>query len=275
MKLGIFPFHVTRRGQYRGKSSVSFVKPKQIQIKSMSLTNSKFRLSKRQILIAGSVFAVLPSFGPTLNPRQEAIIFGNVLGDGHIQLSANTQSARLRFNHSMKQADYVKWQYKNLEWLCEGVSEPKQIIEKQKYKVCRGYTAYKSQLKPYHSLAYRQATAKEPGRRFIKVIPENFGEYLKDPEALMVWYLDDGTLRLDGGACRLATQGFTLDENMILQDCLKQNFDVITKVERWPNNQPGLFIPSRGGHAANFVNLFSKTVENEIPSMTYKVRRYL
>lgn len=108
----------------------------------------------------------------------------------------------------------------------------------------------------------------------MKFIPENLKDYLIDPEALMVWYLDDGTLRLDGGACRLATQGFTLEEHVILQDCLQNNFNVTSVIEKWSKNKSGLYIPSRGGHAANFVNLFGKTVVEEIPSMRYKVKRY-
>ena len=45
-------------------------------------------------------------------------------------------------------------------------------------------------------------------------------------------------------------------------------------IEKWPKNKSGLYVPSRGGHAANFVNLFSKIVVEEIPSMSYKVNLY-
>jgi hypothetical protein len=184
------------------------------------------------------------------------------------------KSARLRFTHSMKQVDYVRWQHKELDWLCSGVSEPKQIKEKEQYDTCRAYTAYKPELKPYHSMTYRQATAEERGRRFVKVIPENFGDQLKNPETLMVWYLDDGTLRRDSGICRLATQGFSLQEHEFLQNALKNNFGITSVIEKWPKEQYGLYIPSRGKQAEEFVNLFSKTVKNEIPSMAYKVQRY-
>lgn len=178
--------------------------------------NHQIKLSKRNLLIAGTVFAVGSQIQKPLSKRQEAIVLGNILGDGHLQLSPNQKTTRLRFNHSMKQADYVKWQYDELDWLCNGVSEPKAIIEQNQYPICRAYTAYRSELTPYHSLTYK--TTNQPNRKFIKVLPENLREYLTDPESLMVWYLDDGTLRLDGGACRLATQSFTLSEHEILQD---------------------------------------------------------
>ena len=237
------------------------------------LKNSKFKLSKRKLFIAGTVFGLGLQIQKPLSPRQEAIVLGNILGDGHLQLSPNQKTTRLRFTHSMKQADYVKWQYTELDWLCNGVAEPKEIIEKNKYSLCRAYTAYRSELTPYHSLTYK--TTKQSNRKFIKVLHENLGDYLKNPESLMIWYLDDGTLRLDGGACRLATQSFTLSEHEILQETLWNNFHVKTVIERWSKSNPSLYVPAREGHAKNFVSLFSGTVLKEIPSMKYKIQKYI
>ena len=173
----------------------------------------------------------------------------------------------------MKQSEYVEWQYKELDWLCAGVSRPKEIVEKDKYRICRAYTAYKPELTPYHTLTYKPTT--KPNRRYLKTLPSNFSEYLKNPEALMIWYLDDGTLRLDGGACRLATQSFTLQEHEMLQETLWQNFHVKTVIESWSDDYPSLYVPARGGHAADFIHLFSETVVKEIPSMTYKIKKYV
>jgi len=235
----------------------------------------KLRLSKRQ-LFAGGLFGVVTSslnMKKPLSPRQESIVLGNVLGDGHLQLSPNGKKTRLRFNHSIKQSDYVKWQYKELDWLCDGVSPPKEIVEKQQYHICRAYTSYCSELTDYHTLAYKPTSLQN--KRFVKTIPKNLSDYLTNPESLMVWYLDDGTLRLDGGACRLATQSFTLQEHEILQDTLWKNFNIPTVIESWSPKYTSLSIPSRGGHAADFVHLFSDTVLKEIPSMTYKIQRYI
>lgn len=239
----------------------------------MESEKQKFRLSKRH-LFAGGFFAGLSVFqNKILSSRQEAIVLGNILGDGHLQLSPNSKTTRLRFNHAMKQAHYVEWQFKELGWLCDGVSKPKEIVEKQKYHICRAYTKYRPELTPYHTLTYKTTTL--PNRRFVKTLPSNFGDYLKNPEVFMVWYLDDGTLRLDGGACRLATQSFTLQEHEILQEALQNNFNVKTVIETWPGGYSALYVPSRGGHAADFVGLFSDTIVKEIPSMTYKVQRYV
>lgn len=91
----------------------------------------------------------------------------------------------------------------------------------------------------------------------------------------MVWYLDDGTLRLDGGACRLATQSFTLQEHELLQESLWQNFHINTVIESWSDKYPSLYVPARKGYAADFIHLFSETIVKEIPSMTYKIKKYV
>lgn len=243
----------------------------------MNNSQNNTGLSKRQLL-AGTVFTMISASAfsnpqTPLTRRQNAIIWGNILGDGHLQLSPYGKTVRLTFSHSSKQAEYVKWQFRELKWLCEGISEPTIVSEgtEKQYLKCRAYTRYLTQLKPFHDLTYVPST--KPKRRFEKIVPSNLSNYLKDPEMLMVWYLDDGTLRRDGGACRLATQGFTLEENEILQNCLKQNFDITTVIEKWPKQKTGLYVPAR--QAPDFVHLFSSTVVREIPSMTYKLSLYL
>ena len=74
-------------------------------------------VSKRQLLASGAL-VVLSSVSfqnKQLSPRQKAIIWGNILGDGHLQLSPNQKTTRLRFDHSAKQQDYVKWQFEQLD----------------------------------------------------------------------------------------------------------------------------------------------------------------
>lgn len=240
----------------------------------MNYSQQKNQWSKRQ-LVTGSVLAMigvsaLPDPGLPITKRQNAVIWGNILGDGHLQLSPNGQKVRLRFDHGAKQSDYVWWLYKNLGPLCEGVSPPKIIPEREYFK-CRAYTKYLKELKSYHDLTYVKST--KPNRRFEKVLPANLADYVKDPEMLMVWLLDDGTLRRDGGAIRLATQSFTLEEHEILQGCLSDNFGITSVIEKWPKGKAGLYMKRQ--EASKFVDLFGSTVVREIPSMTYKINLYL
>ena len=48
-----------------------------------------------------------------INERQEQIIIGKLLGDGHLE-TANGRTYRLKIEHSIKQKDYVDWLYHEL-----------------------------------------------------------------------------------------------------------------------------------------------------------------
>lgn len=209
----------------------------------------------------------------SLSKRQDAIILGNILGDGHLQLSSNGQKARLRFTHGGSQQEYTKWLHKQLGFLCEGVMPPTNIDERG-YSTCRAYTAYRPELRLYHDLIYLPTGKEKP--KYRKTISNNLFDLLKDPVSLMVWYLDDGTLRRDSGACRLATQCFNLEEHQILQECLQRNFGIRSQVETWNykgSKKHGLLIPSRNKQSKEFLDLFHDIVVQEIPSMKYKVER--
>lgn len=91
----------------------------------------QFQVSRRDLL-GGVGLIVLGSIFPQnkeLSSRQKSIIWGNILGDGHLQLSPNKKTTRLRFDHSEKQKEYVQWQFEQLDWLCERVSPPKIVPE--------------------------------------------------------------------------------------------------------------------------------------------------
>ena len=100
----------------------------------MQKHNYNFFWSRHELLVSGGLLILTFSLNDPLSAKQKAIILGNVIGDGHLQLAANEKSARLRFTHTLDQQQYVQWQYKNLTWLCEKV---KKEIPSMKYKVER------------------------------------------------------------------------------------------------------------------------------------------
>jgi hypothetical protein len=105
----------------------------------------------------------------------------------------------------------------------------------------------------------------------------NYANFLTDPLALAVWYLDDGTKRSDTQSCRIATQCFSKEKHELLQDCLKQNFDIDSKIEDWGRSKEGevvysFAILSQGGHYKKFRDLLYDIVKTEVPSMLYKLQ---
>jgi len=226
-------------------------------------------ITKRSLFATIGLAVMTLNIAPSINPRQHSIIVGTTLGDGHLQLAQNQKSARLRCMHRRAQAPYVDWQFNELKSLCNGVKPP-YATEHHGFPMYEAYTKYSPELKPYHTTFYQPNRFDKP--KYRKSIPDELPLILKDPLSLMVWYLDDGTLRKDSGACRLATQCFNAYEHTILQECLLNNFGIKTRIEHWSTGYE-LTIPTRGGHARDFVGLFENTVLTEIPSMSYKVRR--
>ena len=140
------------------------------------------------------------------------------------------------------------------------------------------YTSYRDEFVEPHSLWYPVIENPDPdiGQQFVKKIPLNISEIFTDPLALAVWYLDDGTKRSDTESCRIATQSFSKEEHEVLQDCLKQNFDINVIIEDWGRTKSGkiaysLAILSRGGYYKKFRDLIYDIVKAEVPSMLYKL----
>lgn len=233
---------------------------------------SKENMSKRDVLtsifMCGGIYWT-NSMGnnrlsQTLSAKEEAVVIGSLLGDGFMQISPNRKKARLRWTHGVKQKDYVDWQHKQLINLCKTVKAP----EKSEHEYI-AYSSYLSSLQVYHQWMYKPT---EHGN-YRKIIPPDLKLYLKDPLSLLVWYLDDGTLRRDCYSCRFGTQCFNEEEHLILKNCLWENFHIGSVIQHHKKKagQYTLSLPARGRHCHNFLSLFKDIVIEEIPSMKYKV----
>ena len=114
--------------------------------------------------------------------------------------------------------------------------------------------------------------------KYMKRLPKDLDEWLKEPLSLAIWYMDDGIKRNDCNAGRIASQGFTLDEQYQLKDCIWKNFSVRLEVETWyaksnadakPKARNGLAIPSKGGHFNRWCDLIRPFV---LPEFSYKLK---
>jgi hypothetical protein len=172
------------------------------------------------------------------------VIVGGLVGDLHVQkTTAATQRCRLRICHSLAQKEYVDWKYEQLkDPFCAKTKPPHETARSGEYVF---YTMYTGQFLPYRSKWYREGPS-----GFQKIVPDDIQDLLTDPISLAVLYLDDGSKRSDCEACRIATQGFTLEENMALVECLKVNFAIEAKVDTWFHKGAGrdiygLSLPSK------------------------------
>ncbi len=146
-----------------------------------------------------------------LNQRQEEIVIGSLLGDGH--LAKTTRGYAFRVNHGISQKEYVDWKYQELIQFVNSVPD---IYENNYYFRTVSHPFFDSMRKEF----YR-------GKK--KIIPDKLDEWLT-PLALSIWVMDDGTR--EGNQLRINSQSFTYFENQKLARILEAKFGILTTINR-------------------------------------------
>jgi hypothetical protein len=134
--------------------------------------------------------------------RQEDIIVGLLLGDGHLE--KNGRYVRLKVDQAASHSDYINWLYSELKDLVP--SGPIIIDEKDKrtekiYRRLHFSTYSKPEFDKWRDIFYLNAK---------KIIPLNIESMLKLDVSLAIWLMDDGYKRNDCAAIRLNTDTFEL-----------------------------------------------------------------
>ena len=159
-----------------------------------------------------------------LTKKQKEILIGTMLGDGHLE--KNGRGARLRVDHTLKQDDYVHWKY--TEFKDFATAKPRVIRSfhknSKKFYERSHFSTFTSDIfLKWQDLFYENKR---------KIIPTNIQSLLTSPLTLAVWYMDDGYKRNDCNALRLNTDLFSLAEQHLLAQCLKENFGIDSKVHK-------------------------------------------
>lgn len=120
-----------------------------------------------------------------LTKTQTAVLIGTVLGDAFLQKTGE-KNARLRFEHSEKQRQYLLWKVGIFPRLFQGKpTYIKRVHPKTGRTYC--YVRHQSSASPvlgtWHKVFYQDGK---------KHIPDSLEEILTEPLTLAVWYMDDG-----------------------------------------------------------------------------------
>lgn len=203
----------------------------------------------------------------SISEEERAILMGSALGDATIQKRGN--SARVRIAHSTKQTDYVMWKYNKLKRLCARTQPPKVVIDKKGFSTIEFYLDSSSAMQELHELFY----VKQPDGSYKKTITQELINQLPMSNSLLVaWFLDDGSVRDDVYSGKLATQGFTKDECVLLASYLKKwGIEVTIPYHTKESNQYYLGIGVKSFPI--LISAISNIVTLEIPSMLYKLNQ--
>lgn len=215
-----------------------------------------------------------------LTEEEEIILSATLLGDSSIE-KRGKNSYRCKIYHCEDQEEYVRWKYNKLKRLCENNQPPKYRVENGK----AGYEFYLQSgvyLRKYHELFYkwRRVPRKEVGPNgethkwdYVKTItPGLISSFSRDPLFLAVWFMDDGSCRAEAYSGKLATQGFSYEENNLLVGYLKEFGLKHVKINEHIKAKNQWYIPikARENDFGIFVEIIRPIVE-EIPCMVYKL----
>ena len=192
-----------------------------------------------------------------LTKRQQSIIVGKLLGDGHLETQTRGKTYRLKIEHSIKQKSYVDWLYNELQgWT---TSQPKIKQNASKGKLYQKYwfnSVSSGSLRFYAQQFYPHGK---------KVVPKLIHHWL-NPIAFAVWFMDDGSIKSKECSGKiLNTQSFDHQSIERLQQALQNNFDLRTTMRKQKEGKQ-IYIPA--SEIKKLRNIISKYV---IPSMQYKL----
>lgn len=121
-----------------------------------------------------------------LSSLQKEVLVGLLLGDGHIELSPNKKSARLKIEYCVRNSDYLDFLYKIFKNFVK--MKPKirnrNVFGRDFERI--GFTTLSlPDFLIFRELFYQGKT---------KVIPSNIAELLTNI-GLAVWFMDDGSYK--------------------------------------------------------------------------------
>jgi hypothetical protein len=160
-----------------------------------------------------------------------------MLGDGYIERNKSTHNARLCLEQSYpEKEDYLLSLFELYRSLI--TNYPKIIIRKPDTRTGKIYKsiAFKTSafncFNEYYDLFYKNK---------IKIVPKNIHKLLT-ARGLAYWIMDDGG-KSKHNQLVLHTRAFSLKEVILLQNALKENFKLNSRLEEKEKNQWVIYIP--------------------------------
>ncbi|OGL67087.1 hypothetical protein A3B21_00070 [Candidatus Uhrbacteria bacterium RIFCSPLOWO2_01_FULL_47_24] len=196
-----------------------------------------------------------------LTSRQQEILVGTLLGDGHLETQDHGRTYRLKIEHTLKQKEYVDWIHNEFrEWV---LTLPKVRERFVRLRSVSGiYPKYYFNTLSSGSFRF---CAQQFYRKGNKVVPQLIHRWLT-PLVLAVWYMDDGSIKSKHHrTVFLNTQGFDLQSMERLQSALLKKFGIKTNTRK---DRDGMQLYVIGETIERFLTLIEPFV---IPSMRYKL----
>jgi phage FluMu gp28-like protein len=191
----------------------------------------------------------------TLSQIQKEILYGLLLGDGHLALAPKyKKSAHLEITHSIKQKEYQQ----HLKEIFD-CRETKYIKTSYGGEVNQILTKNNKELLEIYNEIYKDK----------KEITNNYLNKLTDA-SLAYWFMDDGS-NCDRNI-HLATHSFSYNENFLIQQWFKNKYNLFPQIiTESRKKQPLHYLTFNRDDSRRFIKIISRYI---IPSMRYKLKKF-
>jgi len=174
-------------------------------------------------------------------------------------MSQSGQSELVTLVHPMTQKTYLFWKHGELSAFTSAGPHKVVQYDKRHDKECIEWR-FSTKVHPYFTELRQLFYPK--GK---KAVPKEISKLLTSPLSLAVWFMDDGGRRNDCYGLFLNTLSFTKAEHSLLQECLRNNFSLESRLH-WIQDGYRIYIPSAS--ARKFCEIVYPYI---IPSMLYKL----
>lgn len=192
-----------------------------------------------------------------MTESERSIVVGTILGDAFLQPTGR-RNARLRFEHSSKQKDYIFWKWRELKRYMQ--DRPKRIerfnpIWKKKYVYYRCQSHASSELGKLRALFYVNSR---------KQIPVTIKKFLKSL-TLAVWFMDDGYYYKRDRTAYIYLSWLNDEDLRRIKNALAENFHLHPHVE---HKRHGLNLKFSAAETRKLINIIAPHI---IKSMRHKI----
>lgn len=199
----------------------------------------------------------------TLNPYQEQLILGTLLGDGNIKKLSNTARPVVRTGHSDKQKNYLYFKYNILKPFARKITilsnnHPDGFNKREGAQLYLFETHPLMQLNKVQNILYAEGGLVKSYSSILQKL-NWFG--------FCIWYLDDGSTNITNTcpAINISLSKISKKDRVNIPIVLKEKFDLDSKIKDYGNNVLLLF------DKKNTEKIFLE-IESFIPKcMNYKI----
>lgn len=153
-----------------------------------------------------------------INSIQKQFLVGTLLGDGCLYKDNIKANYKLSFGHCIAQEQYFHWKIAMMDPFINTFRKSED--KRGNSTMLQTTTISHKDFNKFGDMFYDESR--------IKHVPDNLDMYFT-PLTLAVWVQDDGNLK-SGINMRIASMGFTKEENEKLKDYIKRCFDLDCKV---------------------------------------------